>query len=63
MLTDVPLGAGPRITPALDVMEATGDKHAKTGADVTLKVGLVGAGCAALAGLTTWHVTDGARAA
>ncbi|HWD00597.1 MAG TPA: Rieske 2Fe-2S domain-containing protein [Candidatus Sulfopaludibacter sp.] len=58
VLTDVPLGAW-TATLVLDAMEACGRNDCRTGADVTLKLGLAGAGCAALAGLTDWHVTDG----
>ena len=58
MLTDVPLGAW-TATLVLDMMEASGRNDCRAGADVTLAVGLAGAGCAALAGITDWHVTDG----
>src|SRR3954451_14624028 len=58
VLTDVPLGAW-TATLVLDLMEASGRKDLAPGADVALTVGLAGAGCAALAGLTDWHVTDG----
>jgi nitrite reductase/ring-hydroxylating ferredoxin subunit/uncharacterized membrane protein len=50
-LTDVPVGAW---TAAL-VLDAVGDPAA----DTAIKVGLAGAGAAALAGLTDWHATDG----
>jgi nitrite reductase/ring-hydroxylating ferredoxin subunit/uncharacterized membrane protein len=58
VLTDVPLGAW-TATLVLDILEARGRRDCRSGADVTLAVGLAGAGCAALAGLTDWHVTDG----
>jgi len=58
MLTDVPLGAW-TATLVLDLMDASGRKDCRAGADVTLAVGLTGAACAALAGITDWHDTDG----
>src|SRR4051812_35119249 len=58
VITDVPIGAW-TATLVLDLMEASGRKDCRTGADVTLKIGLAGASFAALAGLTDWHVTDG----
>ena len=58
VLTDVPLGAW-TATLVLDVLEASGRTDCRSGADVTLQVGLWGAAVAALAGLTDWHVTDG----
>jgi nitrite reductase/ring-hydroxylating ferredoxin subunit/uncharacterized membrane protein len=58
-LTDVPIGAWTTAT-ALDSLEATG--HAKFGpaADAAVGLGLVGAGAAAISGLTDWSATDGA---
>jgi nitrite reductase/ring-hydroxylating ferredoxin subunit/uncharacterized membrane protein len=58
ILTDIPLGSW-TATLVLDLLEAAGRRDCKAGADVTLQVGLAGAACAALAGLTDWHVTDG----
>ena len=58
ILTDIPVGAW-TATLVLDIMEASGRRDCRTGADVTLKVGLAGAACAALAGLTDWHATNG----
>src|SRR5256885_15089716 len=58
ILTDVPVGAW-TATLVLDLLEASGRRDCRSGADVTLQVGLSGAVCAALAGLTDWHVTDG----
>jgi nitrite reductase/ring-hydroxylating ferredoxin subunit/uncharacterized membrane protein len=58
MLTDIPLGAW-TATLVLDVLDASGRKDCRAGADIALAVGLAGAGCAALAGVADWHVTDG----
>ena len=58
VLTDIPLGAW-TATLVLDILEASGRRDCKAGADVTLQVGLAGAACAAVAGLTDWHATDG----
>jgi nitrite reductase/ring-hydroxylating ferredoxin subunit/uncharacterized membrane protein len=58
VLTDVPLGAW-TATLVLDLMDASGRKDCRPGADVTLAVGLAGAACAAFAGITDWHATDG----
>jgi nitrite reductase/ring-hydroxylating ferredoxin subunit/uncharacterized membrane protein len=58
VLTDIPIGAW-TATMVLDILEASGDKRCGPGADATLKVGLVGAGAAAVAGLTDWQATDG----
>jgi nitrite reductase/ring-hydroxylating ferredoxin subunit/uncharacterized membrane protein len=58
VITDVPIGAW-TATLVLDCMEAAGGRDCGAGADIALKVGLAGAGCSALAGLTDWHVTDG----
>src|SRR5436305_2000940 len=58
VITDVPIGAW-TATLVLDLMEANGRKDLRAGADVALGVGLAGAGAAAVAGLTDWHVTDG----
>ena len=58
MLTDVPLGAW-TATAVLDLMEASGRQDCRTGADVTLAVGLTGAACAAVAGATDWQAIDG----
>ncbi len=58
VLTDVPLGAW-TATAVLDLMDASGRKDCRVGADVTLAVGLTGAAIAALAGVTDWQATDG----
>jgi nitrite reductase/ring-hydroxylating ferredoxin subunit/uncharacterized membrane protein len=58
MLTDVPLGAW-TATAVLDLMEASGRRDCRAGADITLAVGLTGAACAALAGVTDWQAIDG----
>ena len=58
VLTDIPLGAW-TATLVLDILEASGRRDCRAGADVTLQVGLAGAACAAVAGLTDWHATDG----
>jgi len=57
-LTDVPMGAW-TATLVLDVMDASGRRDCRTGADVALTVGLAGAGVAALAGLADWHEMKG----
>jgi len=57
-LTDVPIGAW-TATLVLDLMEASGRRDVRAGADVTLAVGLAGAGMAALAGITDWHEMEG----
>src|SRR5690242_15460653 len=46
VLTDIPIGAW-TATVVLDIMEASGRKGYSRGADLTLKVGLVGAVAAA----------------
>lgn len=57
MITDVPLGAWTAST-ALDLYEmSTGDETFAPGADVVLKIGLVGAAGAAVAGFSDWHFT------
>src|SRR5690348_6312790 len=58
VLTDIPIGAW-TATLVLDLMDLSGRKDCRAGADVSLEIGLAGAGCAALAGVTDWHVTDG----
>jgi nitrite reductase/ring-hydroxylating ferredoxin subunit/uncharacterized membrane protein len=58
VLTDVPLGAW-TTTLVLDLMDASGRKDCRAGADVSLAVGLSGAAVAALAGITDWQATDG----
>src|SRR5581483_30131 len=58
VLTDVPVGAWTAAL-VLDCADACGRKDCRSGADLAIQVGLAGAGCAALAGLTDWHVTDG----
>ncbi len=56
-ITDVPLGAWTAAT-IFDIYEAsTGDDALAAGADTAVKVGLIGAGCAAVAGFTDWHFT------
>ncbi len=57
VITDVPLGAW-TISTALDVYEmSTGDETFSPGADVAVKIGLVGAVGAAVTGFTDWHYT------
>lgn len=57
VITDVPLGAWTAST-ALDLYEiSTGDERFSPGADVALKIGLVGAAGAAVAGFSDWHFT------
>ena len=58
VLTDVPLGAWTAAI-VLDAMEAAGNKQCAAGADAAVKIGLIGAVGAALAGLTDWQATDG----
>ncbi|MFN7994262.1 MAG: Rieske (2Fe-2S) protein [Bryobacteraceae bacterium] len=58
VLTDVPLGAWTAAL-VLDCADASGRKDCRSGADLAIRVGLAGAGLAAVAGLTDWHVTDG----
>jgi nitrite reductase/ring-hydroxylating ferredoxin subunit/uncharacterized membrane protein len=57
-LTDVPLGAW-TATAVLDIMDASGHRDCRRGADIALEVGLAGAAAAAIAGLTDWSATDG----
>src|SRR4051794_10587943 len=58
ILTDIPLGAW-FVTAVLDCLEAAGHTKHAAGADSSLVIGLAGAGAAAAAGITDWHVTDG----
>jgi nitrite reductase/ring-hydroxylating ferredoxin subunit len=57
VITDVPLGAWSLAT-VFDIYEAsTGEEALAAGADTAVKIGLIGAGCAAEAGFTDWHYT------
>jgi nitrite reductase/ring-hydroxylating ferredoxin subunit/uncharacterized membrane protein len=58
VLTDIPIGAWTAAM-VLDAMDAAGNKGCARGADLAIKVGLVGAAGAAVAGLTDWQATDG----
>jgi nitrite reductase/ring-hydroxylating ferredoxin subunit/uncharacterized membrane protein len=58
VLTDIPIGAWTAAL-VLDTLEASGHRRYAGGADTAIKVGLVGAGAAAVAGLTDWSATDG----
>jgi nitrite reductase/ring-hydroxylating ferredoxin subunit/uncharacterized membrane protein len=57
-LTDVPIGAWTTAA-VLDVLEATGRSKFGPAADAAVGLGLVGAGAAAVSGLTDWSATDG----
>jgi nitrite reductase/ring-hydroxylating ferredoxin subunit/uncharacterized membrane protein len=58
VLTDVPLGAWSAAT-ALDLYElSTGDETFSPGADAAVRIGLLGAGAAAVAGLNDWQFTN-----
>src|ERR1051326_3216078 len=58
VLTDIPIGAWTAAV-ILDATEAAGNKRCAAGADMAVKIGLVGAVGAAVAGLTDWQARDG----
>lgn len=57
-LIDLPLGAW-TLAAILDAMELAGMRRHGSGADVAIRIGLVGAFGAAIAGMTDWSETDG----
>jgi nitrite reductase/ring-hydroxylating ferredoxin subunit/uncharacterized membrane protein len=58
VLTDIPIGAW-TTTVVLDLLDAGERREYGPGADAALKLGLAGAVCAAVTGLTDWQDTDG----
>lgn len=58
ILTDIPLGAY-TATAVMDVIELCGNKNYKSGADISLTIGLTGAAGAAVTGITDWTGTTG----
>jgi nitrite reductase/ring-hydroxylating ferredoxin subunit/uncharacterized membrane protein len=58
VLTDIPIGAWTAAI-VLDTMEAAGEKGYARGADLAVKVGLIGAAGSAVTGLTDWQAIDG----
>jgi nitrite reductase/ring-hydroxylating ferredoxin subunit/uncharacterized membrane protein len=58
VITDVPLGAW-TVSTALDLYElSTGDETFAAGSDGAVGIGLVGAACAAVAGINDWQFTN-----
>ena len=58
VLTDIPIGAWTAAI-VLDTMDASGNKGYARGADLAVKIGLIGAAGSAVTGLTDWQATDG----
>jgi nitrite reductase/ring-hydroxylating ferredoxin subunit/uncharacterized membrane protein len=58
LLTDIPIGAW-TVALVLDMIEALrGDKQYRAGADAAIAIGIIGAGGAAITGLTDWKEID-----
>ncbi len=61
VLTDIPLGAWTAAA-VLDAMEAgTGSRSLRRGADLGIKIGLIGATASALTGLADWSKIGGGQ--